>query len=522
MDIKAKTSLTYRFWPIVAFLGPGIIWLATSVYGPGVSGDSLRYLSVAQNICNGLGWVDYSMQPLLAWPPLYPLILAGGSCNLGDVFVFGSWLNIFLFGVNIFLSAKLAEFILTDFAPAPFLVSLIILSSPSLIRLHTSIAADPLFLFFVLVFLLLSGKFLVLGKKRFLVSMLIVAAFAGILKYPGLAMALVGGIVTYRFFRQEKNNFYAISIGMGFSGLAILPLTIWVIFHNYLQYGSLFGARGNGSAFDNLYITLEKILYWFFPYSIQQHLGVFWFTLIILFFVFAIVRPGFWYTYARQLFSKSFFPVTLFFTIYFLMMIFLVSYAEHKDYRVDRLHIILLIPILLFLFELAYTVHLRWVFRPILSKEILIICFVLIWIVFPATNSIKYLRLSLAQGEISNNLYNTSTLNESDLVRYLQSTQFSYDDVIYSNHEGAAWFYLRRNVLSMPQMEINSKNEVNLEQVLAKYNDWPPSQGYIIWFDLDFKQHIVQPNNLKSLAKVQPVFVGKSGGVYKVERLNSP
>jgi hypothetical protein len=107
-------------------------------------------------------------------------------------------------------------------------------------------------------------------------------------------------------------------------------------------------------------------------------------------------------------------------------------------------------------------------------------------------------------------------MNQSDIVTYLRAHPLPADATLYSNHEGAVWFYTRRNTLPMPQGKVAEDTQVDVKKVLAAYRDWPPAPGYIIWFDLGFKLHIIHPNDLRSLAKIKSVFIGEQGAIYRV------
>ncbi|HKY54508.1 MAG TPA: hypothetical protein VJM08_09390, partial [Anaerolineales bacterium] len=92
-----------KFWiflSILAVIGMILCWAATFRYGAGVAADSTKYLSVAQNLLAGKGLYDHLNLPLLSWPPLYPILLAGLSLLTGlDVFVAGWYFNVFLLGL---------------------------------------------------------------------------------------------------------------------------------------------------------------------------------------------------------------------------------------------------------------------------------------------------------------------------------------------------------------------------------------------------------------------------------------
>ena len=107
-----------RYWLFLSTLaGIAIVLggIATSRYGAGVSSDSTKYLSVAQNLLAGNGLYDHRGLPLLSWPPLYSILLAGLSLLTGgDVFVAGWYFNIFLLGLNLFLSGVIFYRVFAD------------------------------------------------------------------------------------------------------------------------------------------------------------------------------------------------------------------------------------------------------------------------------------------------------------------------------------------------------------------------------------------------------------------------
>jgi MFS family permease len=61
-----------------AVFAGGLILFVSAPYGPGASGDSVTYLSVAQSLADGEGWVRFDGRRYIAWPPLYPLTLTIG------------------------------------------------------------------------------------------------------------------------------------------------------------------------------------------------------------------------------------------------------------------------------------------------------------------------------------------------------------------------------------------------------------------------------------------------------------
>ncbi|HET9914403.1 MAG TPA: hypothetical protein VFQ13_21085, partial [Anaerolineales bacterium] len=146
-----------KFWiflAVLSILAMIVAGIATSRYGAGVASDSTKYLSVAQNLLEGKGLFDHKGGPLLSWPPLYSMILAGLSLLTGlDVFVAGWYFNVFLFGLNLFLSGVIFYRVFSEKLLYTYLASLFVFLSISSLRIHAIISSDPFYLTLTLGFL---------------------------------------------------------------------------------------------------------------------------------------------------------------------------------------------------------------------------------------------------------------------------------------------------------------------------------------------------------------------------------
>src|SRR6185436_14554193 len=117
--------------------------IATARYGAGVSSDSVKYMAVAQNILDGNGLYDHRGWPLLSWPPLYSIILAGLAwLTRMDVFILAWYLNILLLGVNLILSGVILQRVFVDKPLYAYLGSLFIFMSISSLRNHATVGSD--------------------------------------------------------------------------------------------------------------------------------------------------------------------------------------------------------------------------------------------------------------------------------------------------------------------------------------------------------------------------------------------
>ncbi len=139
MQPPSVTLQKKRFWIFLICLALLVMILggiATARYGAGVASDSVKYLAVAQNLLDGNGLIDHHGSPLLSWPPLYPIFLAGLSFISGlDVFVVGWYFNIFLLGLNVLLSGIIFQRVFFAKPLYAYLSSLFVALSISSLRI---------------------------------------------------------------------------------------------------------------------------------------------------------------------------------------------------------------------------------------------------------------------------------------------------------------------------------------------------------------------------------------------------
>ena len=84
-------------------LGAALVLAGEVSYGVGLNGDSVNYISVARSLLAGNGFTEFTGDVYHEWPPLYPLLLAGGSLGIFDPLTAAGPLNAGLFGLIIFV-----------------------------------------------------------------------------------------------------------------------------------------------------------------------------------------------------------------------------------------------------------------------------------------------------------------------------------------------------------------------------------------------------------------------------------
>ena len=248
----------------LALVGMCLVIVATSRYGAGVSSDAARNLSTADSLMAGRGFVDMVGAPLVLWPPLYPLLLAGLGLLTGlGTFEVAWYLNVLLYGLNIWLAGWWFYAVFRDRPFYAIAGMLVFVLSRSMLRIHANVASEPLFETLILVFFLAAARYL---KER-------------------VARGAVGDVS-------------CCGAGRDFSAILVLPCSLWLqsssfggterrgwvgVFclgwsllrpwgHGFCCTispisGALFGPRELGAMLplQNIGLGLTKILWWFAP-----------------------------------------------------------------------------------------------------------------------------------------------------------------------------------------------------------------------------------------------------------------
>jgi hypothetical protein len=508
-----------KYWLFLfglAVAGSILCGVATSRYGAGVSSDSTKYLSVAQNLLAGNGLYDHRGLPLLSWPPLYSILLAGFSLLTGgDVFVAGWYFNVFLLGLNVFLGGVIFYRVFPEQPFYAYLSSLFVFLSLPALRIHATISSDPFYLTLTLGFLIAVDGYI---KKRSYYAygwMVLFSVLAPMLRYVGLVITATAGLVILIENRKSLRIFFRDGFILGI--LSILPITWWLLVHNVMTHGSLWGLASQPvDVGENISLGLTKMLHWFVPYLsfLMPILLRPWIPLGVLalgLFLLNRNRAEHARTWIRSLTTPSVYPTMIYAAVYFIALALTVISQDHRDLFSDRYYVILLVPGAMFLlltFDTLVRPHLKFSTRQLQTALTLLFVF---WSVYPIYSAGEYLVEAIQQGEPSGaNMFNNRHYREMPIVaQMLKISEESPQEVLYSNYVDAVWFYTRKPVSLLPFVN---------EDAPTVYAGWPHDQpGYIIWFEPNEYKHYLAPQKIAEFADVKLVFEGDGGQIYYVQ-----
>lgn len=506
------------YWGYLFILGIvsiAVSWVATSTYGAGVGTDGVIYLSTADSLLHGKGFTYFEEKPLTHWPPLYPTAIALISrLTAADVFITGWYLNAILMGVIVWLGGALIYQCCQAELIWPYLGSLVIATSVSLLSLSATIGSDPLFIALVLAFLLIANQFQVSSSNWSLLSMTLTAGLACLQRLPGVILIATGIILIV--YALRKRVWRAVFTSLAFAAAAAAPLLAWVVGHNYYRYHTFLGSSLaiRAEPWLNLQESLEKISHWFFTYSIPYTYIIISACLVaLLFFLIGGNRAR------ARLIQRATTPPVLsslvFSALYFTSLLFSVNSDDTNLPYYDRYQVVLLVPLLILIFTFLQEMILSHLSKQRVWAEIVMLFFFAVWLVYPTFRMYKYVKQSRVEGEITYNRYNTHTLQQLKIVSILKNDPRYRNQNIYTNYPAFAWFFTRGNIYASPRALITE--EKTLDKLLNRYKGWPGERpGYLVWFTPNEYLHVYAPDDLSRLAELTLVYRGVDGEVYHV------
>ncbi len=237
----------------LGILGAALVLARQVNYGVGLNWDSGNYIFVVRSLLAGDGFIQFDGDFYHAWPPLYPLLLAGAGFGIFDPLTVAGPLNAALFGLTVFsagmyLRARLASRLLTLWG------CLILTLAWPLLHIASFALSEMSFILFSILALMNAERLLSRGGNSALLWAGVFTALACLSRY--MAITLVLAVVPLLALQPgvalpEKSRRIVI-----YGLVALAPVGLWTL-RNLVLIGSLTGNRDWISEF-----TLTNTIYW--------------------------------------------------------------------------------------------------------------------------------------------------------------------------------------------------------------------------------------------------------------------
>ncbi len=491
----------------VAFgtVGFVMVWYATSLYGVGVTPDSVRYLSAAQSFLGGHGFTLYNGQPMVTSPPLYPLLLAVlGFFGMSVVGV-AQFLNAALFGLvivvaDLWMMSRFTWRVIAD------LTVLGILLSPALIEISSHAWTEPLFVLLVLVFLILLERTDTTHTWRQTIILGVVVGLACLTRYVGVLLVpycLLALILSSDSWWEKFRK------GAAFCALALVPLALWLA-RNYVLTETLTGNRQTSSfpVSDILGHTASVLADWYYHFGpLDAFLATGTVAVIVLAalsFIWSDFRRGKekFHT-GRRLLVTGFAP-------YYIFCLVMMALITDFDRVSSRLLSPICIPLLVVVFSALDNLASGDRKRGFGWRKIAVLGICAVWLSSLLIDTGRRLADSAENGAGG---YAKSEWQNSEIVKYVKTK--SLPGTLYTNGPDVIYLLTGRHCRLSPRKSGPSLSGDRLG--LDEFKALVAEEGaiYLAWFHEMGRPYLYSPKDLSSQFVLQPIRRVSDGTLYR-------
>jgi len=487
-------------------------------YGIGLSPDSIDYLATANNLLIGKGFLSFDAQPLIYWPPGYPILLFLFSYSFNiTTTVSAIYLNALLFGLIIYKSGM----ILTKYINSNSIIIiglLAVLFSLPIFSMTLWAWSEMLFIFLVVWYLHFIVSYI---EKSDLMSFLMIVVITALLiltRYIGIVF-IPSTIITLLIYNKENLKKIIISIIL-YSVLSVIPISIWLL-RNYLVSETFFGKRGTtrNSIFSNVDITIERILGWYIPeYFIN--LKLFFLVIVTMTIVFLVLLAAKKIKYENLSLKVNKRIIVVFSLLIsnYIFAIILISSLRSLDPIDSRLLSPIYIP-----FTLLSLVVLQALYNRIYSfgnYKIVFFCFLILLITKPVSSTLEAVVYHHNNGAG----YSGGSWQKNNTEKWLKDIKKSYmkDSVIYSNDPYVVYFLLNTYAKWSPIKSFGDSDDFYSHLTELK-GVWPQEKkAYLVWIRQRKFQHrsLYTPEELQTISEMEIIDSSDIGSVYFVKTKN--
>ncbi|MCX6253738.1 MAG: hypothetical protein NTV31_04585 [Bacteroidia bacterium] len=494
------------------------ILLSTSLYGAGLSPDSVYYISAARSLAAGNGLISFYGTPWIEWPPLYPVLLAIPAFAFKiDPLTSAPIINAVLFGLIVYLAGVLlSRHLVSSIVYSLLGVAVILLSSDILQNLATMAWSETLFIFLVLVFLVYLEKFLVKKDRTSFLIFSLSVALACLTRYVGVCLILTGTLALF-FYCRDKLRFKLSSI-VFFIFISAFPLGLWLI-RNYAISGTFTGHRDPSvlTLSQNLDFTFNTLRDWvcYPPKNVSGYRSFLIIIIILIGILAGFVAKG----YLRKLKTRlvQIGPIALYVVIYLSFLLYATT-----TYASDPINWRLLSPIyvpaallVLVLFDVLLEPF-REHTSPLIVNSLLVLA-IMAWLVYyPLRVTIINTHTWITEGTGG---YSRIEWRNSEIVQYLQQHKLEPGHLVYSNESDI--LYILANITCQTSLVKIIPNFNDLPSKTAKLSSTWLNDGYdyFVWFDKYPRNYHYTKDELQNSANVRKIIQVSDGAVFSVQRI---
>ncbi len=524
MNQKKPLSLIWLSLLGISLLGGLLFFIATAQWGLGGGSDTANYISGAQNILKGNGYVSYvSLTPITQWPPFFSFSLAviglSGVAPLDGARI----LHTVLFGANIFMVGAILKKV-TDSVPFALLGAWLMLTSTAMLQTHEMAMSEPWF-----ILIGFTGFFFLLqyfdnGSKHFFFYSAALIGFSCLDRYVGVCF-IAAGLLALLFLNPDRFQ-KRLSDGVIFTVLTLLPLGLWLL-RNHLTANDLVNRGVHISPSSPKYWreVIETLSSWVLPrqfappirypaFYLASGLAVFVFFLVIR----HEVRKDSFKALAQNREIRFMLSMLAFIACNFGLEVALRTFMDPHAHANDRHFSAIFVAGLMAFLVLIQRLFKAYSFRPLVTGAG-IVFFLALGTSYLYGSTQKYLTLYReGGGRHTARIWKTSPT-------VLKVKTLSPDALVYTNEPAIIYLNTLREAFALPKKynrrytpkdktpEANPEYFAHLQKIRKKL---AARDGYVIFFDKRARWYTNTKRDLEEDLGLIPVAQLSDGTIYKI------
>lgn len=489
---------------VIALTAAGLLARSSAPLGLGYSPDSVAYLSIAESLARGEGYVGFGGGAYPFWPPLYPATLAILDLLPGlDGREGARWLNVVVLALVVWCGGQLLQ---SCGVRSPSLILLgvaMIAFSRPLVVVTRWAWSEPLFLLLSTGFALALTRYLADARRWHLAGATVCAALAFATRYTGLVWIAVGAVVLLTWPSEPlRRRARAAALLVVFG---CLPTGLWMA-RNWAVSETLVGrsALSRTSLAEHLDLVWQTLTTWLLPSEARLPLVFATFAALIVVALWLSGRRLGWATDCHRGLV-----VTASMALGYAGFLAFTASRRALDPIGDRLLAPALVPTVVALVVIvqlaARAARRRGTRRLVRRLSFLVLGLSLV-------HTVGYMReadSALAGRGLG---FASAKWSGSPMVRHLVASLGEPGEV-YSNAPEVVYFFGGSSVRWVPLA--NGRRALPLPEVAAR---WPDGRSRLYWFDASARSFLLDPEALSAILQVVPEARFRDGTVYSVER----
>lgn len=521
-----------RVWTVAVTgaLSAIVLTLATTwEHGAGTTPDSANYVAAAQSLLAGEGFLRFEGSPLILWPPLYPILLAGASFVSGlTPLGVAPWLGALSYAVFVATSAHLFYQLSGRSIVATTVAASLLVASQAYPDVFRMAWSETSFLMLSAGFLLAANRLLAASNegdgRQAIIWMGITAALAALTRYVGVVFIGAGALVVLTYSAGPLRS--RLTRSVAWSGAVAAPLTAWLT-RNAELTGTITGPRAQASRpfFESVQSAAEAITSWVHPTFAGGPLAFAFLATLVFAFLTALtlaIRPLFGTGLARSngpprpAWAPAV-PAALTGTAY-LALVFYSAATTHFDSLNSRLMLPVLLPALCVLLvgldRLIAVGHAR----PFLTASVqgLALLFAVAVATFATRNMAVEVPRAASLG-IGFAGWDWGVLDSCS------DTFVPSEATLYSNYPEAIFLHLGRPAMWMPAANGTAFHKIFGREIfwtgIERWHDHvaaTPGPHYVLWFDRDGRKYFIPIDQVTKIVHLSKVATCGEGTLYRV------